>query len=310
LKYWVMPGNRLKLWLFALMICPLLLALAEESRPERIFTLQDEKANEEGHGSLEGVSSMALGPNGKIWLVDNQESCLKVFEQDGSLAGRIELPGYTHDLAVGADGSIALLRLHLGRIDLLTPEGKPAGVMDLSIHLGPVRNIGFAPAGGLEVVNAHGERFLLGEPDRPRNLREILLTRERGPLGTRDQCGVRVEEGGFAIHRYLDRDEGTGRERSYAVEHVEFPGARAVHMLSGCADGNLLFEVEREDEHRTESVSRELIDVVGGKAWTVWRQDAPVVLHRSFSRAAVGGSVVVWFHPGEDGLEVWRWRRP
>ena len=100
-------------------------------------------------------------PGGKVWLVDNQESRLKVFEEDGSLDRMIDLPGFTHDEAVGDDGSIALLRLHLGRIDLLTAEGEPAGAMDLSFHLGPVRKIGFPSEGGIEVLNAHGERFFL-----------------------------------------------------------------------------------------------------------------------------------------------------
>ena len=102
-----------------------------------------------------GPSSFAVGPSGELAVADWVNERISVFDADGTYR-ELPLPErVTVDLAVGADGRIALVGLGMGaRVHELSADGRPLGSYPVALGA-PVRVV--APGDGPVVMIGPGQ---------------------------------------------------------------------------------------------------------------------------------------------------------
>jgi hypothetical protein len=155
----------------------------------------ESEADEEFFGV---ISKVATGPEGNVYLLDQQLSEVRIFTSDGAYVRTIgregEGPGEFRrptDLFFTPDGNVAVLQMAPGKIVLLTPQGEPAG----DFPAAPLRE-------GAMVMLRSGA--LLGD-------RVVLLTNgmKRGDASlTRTASLSSFDESGAVVHTYWE-DEST-----------------------------------------------------------------------------------------------------
>ena len=274
-------------------------------KPELLFTAQWGDEGLEIAGGKEspvcGPTSVALDPLGNVWILDNLNNRLVGFGEKGERIGEILLsPGHRDDLAIGPDGSFALLSMHLGRIEVLDRHGRPQGFLKLSPLLAPFGRIGFP--GELEIENPHGEIFRLGTVDRPRPVKQALL-------GRRLECGIRVDRGQASLYTEEATSIVAEGRRSYHVTDLDLGTVASVRPVTDCTKGSFLVEVERLLPAAKVFVEREVALVSDQEIKERWNvRDA--WLYQPFRRFAARGNTVVMILPVESGMQVWRWRLP
>jgi hypothetical protein len=231
------------------------------------------------------------------------------FGEDGHPGRVVDLaPRHFDGLAVGPDGTFAVLSLHLRRVEILDAAGNLVQVVKLPVHLGPVRNIGFTGAGELEAVNAHGERFNTGRPGAMRPVRAMLLDRKRGPVGSESACGIRVEEGRAFLYLWRDTDgPSTSRGSRPDVVPLDLGRVVAARPVTPCSKEGMLLEVEHTSEDGLTQIAREVAFIKNGRVETAWSLEAPQT-YVPFGRFACRGSDAVMMLPAREGLQVWHWK--
>jgi hypothetical protein len=289
----------------AVLVIVMLFSTAAAGEPELLFTAQ--WGGDAGLGiaggkdsPVRGPTSAALDPLGNVWILDNLQNRLVGFDRKGMQIGVVPLsPGHRDDLAIGPDGSFALLSLHIRQIEVLDRDGRPRGHLKLSPLLAPIGRISFP--GELEIENAHGERFRLGTADNPRQVKQALF-------GRRSECGVRVDEGRARLYT-LSHSSGTLAEgkRSCRITDLDLGDVASAHPATDCSKPAFLIEVERlrpgtrVDVERIVALVRDL-DIA--ERWCV--KDAS--LYVPFRRFASRGDTAIMIFPVQEGLQVWRWR--
>ncbi|MBW1871481.1 MAG: hypothetical protein JRJ19_05415, partial [Deltaproteobacteria bacterium] len=219
----------------------------------------------------QGPTSVALGPQGKIWILDNQANRLLAYDNSGCLLEVVALtPGHRDDLAVGHDGSLALLARHTAKIEILGKNGRPKKTIELAAHLGPPRRIGFTQE--IQVENAHGERFALGRPDDLKPLRQVLFNRRQGPIGSLFDCAVSVANGKVSLYRWGQPSKLTAERRP--ADHIidlELDGVASARLVSSCSSRGMLVEVQRLEDGPVVKVSKEIVFVQDWRPATTWQ---------------------------------------
>jgi len=254
-----------------------------------------------GEGApVRGPTSVALDPPGNVWILDNLNNRLAGYDQKGARIGEVALtPGHRDDLAIGPDGSFALLSMHLSRIEVLDRDGRPQGFLKLSPLLAPFGRISFP--GEIEIENPHGERFRLGTVENPRPIKQVLL-------GRRMECGIRVDAGAARLYTQDNNDLVAEGRRSCRVTDLDLGEVASARPATDCSRSSFLVEVERLLPGSKVIVEREValvrdLDVQG--RWSVAGS-----LYQPFRRFASRGRTVVMILPVDSGLQVWRWRLP
>lgn len=289
---------------WAAIIGVMLFSTSAAGEPELLFTAEwgSDSGLELAGGKgtpVHGPTSVALDPLGNIWILDNLQNRLVGFNDKGGQIGEVQLtPGHRDDLAVGPDGSFAMLSMHLSQIEILDRDGRPLGNMRLSPLLAPVGRISFP--GELEIENAHGERFRLGTVDRPRPIKQVLF-------GRRFECGIRVDEGQAQLFTQESVAIVAEGKRSYQVTSLDLGIVASARPATDCSAGSFLIEVERLLPESRVIVEREVALVSDNDVKERWSvRDA--WLYQPFRRFASRGDTVVMILPVDWGLQVWRWR--
>jgi hypothetical protein len=279
----------------------MLFSTAATGEPELLFTAQWSGLGIAGgnESPVRGPTSVALDPLGDVWILDNLNNRLVGFGEKGERIGEILLtPGHRDDLAIGPDGSFALLSMHLGRIEVFDRDGRPQGIMKLSPLLAPVGRISFP--GELEIENAHGERFRLGTPDNPRLIKQVLFGRSL-------ECGIRVDTGTARLYIQNTTPLLVEGRRSYRIADLDLGTVASARPATDCKKNSFLIEVERLLPGTRVDVEREVALVRDLEVQERWRvRDA--WLYQPFRRFASRGATVIMILPADSGLQVWRWR--
>lgn len=292
---------------WAVLISVTLFSTAAAGEPELLFTARwGGEAGLEVAGGKEspvrGPTSAALDPLGNIWILDNLNNRLVGFDQKGSQIGVVLLsPGHRDDLAIGPDGSFALLSMHIRQIEILDRDGRPRGFLKLSPLLAPLGRISFP--GEIEINNAHGERFRLGTADHPRPVKQVLF-------GRRFDCGIRVDAG--AARLYTQEHSGgpvLEGKRAYRITDLDLGSVASARPVTDCTQPGFLLEVERLGGGTRVEVEREVALVRDLEVQERWSVEG-TSLYESFRRFSFLGRVVIMIRPVESGLQVWRWRLP
>jgi hypothetical protein len=291
---------------WAVIVLIALLSAPAAGEPELLFTAQwggDAGLGiESGKGSpVRGPTSVALDPLGNVWILDNLNNRLVGFDEKGAPAGEVLLsPGHHDDLAVGPDGSFALLSMHLSQIEVLDRDGRPLGSLKLSPLLAPFGRISFP--GELEIENPHQERFRLGTVDNPRPIKQVLF-------GRRMECGIRVDAGAARLYTQDNAEVVAEGRRSCRVTELDLGEVASARPVTNCFKNSFLIEVERLLPGAKVFVKREVALVRDRDVQERWnvRNDW---LYQPFRRFASRGDTVIMILPVESGMQVWRWRLP
>lgn len=292
---------------WAVLLSVILFSTAAAGEPELLFTARwgGEAGLEVAGGKdspVRGPTSAALDPLGNIWILDNLQNRLVGFDEKGIQIGMVPLsPGHRDDLAIGPDGTFALLSMHLYQIETLDRDGRPLGFLKLSPLLAPLGRISFP--GEIEIKNAHGERFRLGTADHPRPIKQVLF-------GRRFDCGIRVDAGRARLYT---REHSTGTvpegKRTYRISDLDLGNVTAARPVTDCAEPAFLIELERLLPGTKVDVEREVALVRDLEVKGRWSIEG-VSLYQPFRRFASRKGVVIMILPVQEGLQVWRWRLP
>ncbi|MCC7073312.1 MAG: hypothetical protein IT383_18515 [Deltaproteobacteria bacterium] len=211
--------------IFLSLALPAGLALPVGPAPAALGITRDDEASPEGPGSL------AVDPEGRLWVLDAVHARIAVVAKDGALEGNVPLPSTTiEDLALLPSGDVAVLdRLVARRVFVLTTSG--AVIADADVEGAGVDEGGlvtgiFADESGVWLEVQHGVhvRVLDGRLSRDAS----RVTRPGLPLG---EVLVRVRKVGDAAQvLFLDP---RGALRGDAVVHfsslLELSGLVAHH---------------------------------------------------------------------------------
>ncbi len=288
---------------WAVLAIVILFSSSAAGEPELLFTTQwggDSGLEIDGgkESPIRGPNSAALDPLGNVWILDNLNSRLVGYNEKGARIGSVLLtPGHRDDLAVGPDGSFALLSLHLHRIEVLDRDGQPQGFLKLSPLLAPLGRISFPDE--IEIENPHGERFRLGTLDRPRTVKQVLF-------GRRMECGIRVDAGAARLYTQGNAAIVAEGKRTCRVTDLDLGEVASARPVTDCSQPAFLIEVERLLPGTRVTVEREVALVRDLDVRESWRVEDS--LYQPFRRFASRGGTVVMILPVESGLQVWRWR--
>lgn len=290
---------------WAVLIGFMLFSTAAAGEPELLFCARwggDSGLGIEGgkESPVRGPTSVALDPLGNVWILDNPNSRLVGYDQKGARLGEVTLtPGHRDDLAIGPDGSFALLAMHLSRIEVLDRDGRPQGFLKLSPLLAPLGRISFP--GEIEIENPHGERFRLGTVDHPRPIKQVLF-------GRRLECGIRVDAGRARLYT-LEHSIETVAEgrRTYRTNDLDLDEVASARPVTDCSKPAFLIEVERLLPVTKVNVEREVALVRDLGVIQRWSIES-TMLYTPSRRFASRGNTVIMILPVESGLQVWRWR--
>ncbi len=261
---------------------------------------------------ISGPNAVALDRKGRIWILDNHAHNLLEYDQQGKLLQTMALPHHHHDLlAVAEDGSFVLVSFHLQLIEALNPDGTLSSTMKLSSLLGPPRNIGFGHDGQLEMVNIFFERFVLGSIENPLPLRQVLVNRENGPVGSNIQCGISVKDSRVELLQW-EKPAGlsSGRHRPHERILLDTPLATSARILSPCRKNQPLFlhleKLKTSDQLQVES---QIVKISDSSPLAVFHLPKNALYVPAQPITILDDTVFV-LHTSSRGLQLWKWTPP
>jgi len=250
---------------------------------------------------VRGPTSVALDPLGNVWILDNFNSRLVGYDEKGTPIGEVLLsPGHRDDLAIGPDGSFALLSMHLYRIEVMDKDGRPQGFLKLSPLLAPLGRISFPDE--IEIENPHGERFRLGTVDNPRPIKQVLF-------GRRMECGIRVDAGAARLYIQDNAEVVAEGRQPCRVTDLDLSQVASARPATDCSKRSFLIEVERLLPGTKVAVEREVVLVSDNNPEERWNV-GDAWLYQPFRRFASRDDTAVMILPVKSGMQVWRWSLP
>jgi DNA-binding beta-propeller fold protein YncE len=99
----------------------------------RVFKF-DPNGNLLAQTAIEGrATGLAEGPGGEMWVAVGEQSAVLRYDPNGAMTARVEIPGqgpvpsWPTGIVVDADGDVAVIDRHVGRILLFDDRGSPFG---------------------------------------------------------------------------------------------------------------------------------------------------------------------------------------
>ena len=151
---------------------------------------------------------------------------------------------------------------------------------------------------------------MLGRPDDPQPIRQVLFNRRQGPIGSVFDCAVSVADNKVSLYRWGQPSKLTAERRpADEIIDLELDGVASARLVSSCSPNGLLLEVERLKDGPAVKVSKEIVFVQDWRLVATWKLSgsSPLQLSHLFAQR---GSEVIIVQALNEGLQVWRWRLP
>ena len=258
-----------------------------------------------------GVPAVALGPSGDVFVLDavNKRIVRATGGEVLPVAG--EVPLDADDLALSADGAIAVRRTMSTKVLVLDPQGARIGEVDTQ-GMGDVDTIALGPSRRVIVKSAFQETFSLGSPHAPQLPEAAFRTRRVGAdlLANGDGVVTVVKDGNAELRviAQAKRDQG---DEGHATDRAVFSlGAAASAHIVGVTASTVCMRIEHADLTQSGPlvVEREArcVDASSGK--TLFRTDlgAPglYVPRRELTFAK---GKLAFAKPEKNGLRITTW---
>jgi hypothetical protein len=255
-----------------------------------------------------GAPAVAVGPGGQVYVLDALNGRV-VKATKGDLVPVAGVPSDSDDLAIGADGAIAVHRGVKPEVLVFTPRGETIGAVDVSA-VEQVDGIALGTSRRVIVTNAFQETFLVGSPSVPQLRTAILANKREGAAMLDSATGVTA----------VKRDDGelelrvvaAGADRTATIAtHALGKGDAARVIGAGRGAACLRIEHVTQDGQGPLSVEREAVclDVQTGATLFHTKLPAPgAYLPRR--ELAFAGSTLAFAHADADGLTVTTWTIP
>ncbi|MBF5040973.1 hypothetical protein FGE12_01115 [Aggregicoccus sp. 17bor-14] len=124
-----------------------------------------------GAGQLNGPTSLALGPDERVYVVDRGNARVQVFTRSGAYLGQLGRSGtgegelaFPYGVAVAADGSVWVSDTLNHRLQRFEADGRALGAFAQGLLETP-RGLAIAPDGYLHVVEGGSGRIAVVSPE-------------------------------------------------------------------------------------------------------------------------------------------------
>lgn len=135
-----------------------------------------------------GVSAVAFGPGGALYLLDRLNGrVLQVQQGELKIAARVSITA--EELSVGPTGTLAVYSPLHAEVRLFD-GGMTTGEVSIPRVLRQIQSIVVGPSRSISVQNAYQETLALGPPALPQSLETILHSRRRGAAFLPDGTGI------------------------------------------------------------------------------------------------------------------------
>jgi hypothetical protein len=260
--------------------------------------------------AAEGPSAVAVGSGGAIFVLDRLNERVIEVAPGGGARVVAPVPRDAEHLAAGPDGAVAAWSPLRAAVWLRGADGAAAGELAVPRALRDVEALSLHASRRVRVTTALQETLDLGSPAAPLDLPAVLRTGREGAAFLPDGRGVaarRTAEGGGEILVY-----GRAEHRKPQVAHAHpVEGPVASIRIVGAVAGAVCVRIERASAAPQVEVAREARCVDPDTGGELLRADLPAPgLYTPHRDLAVGGRVLAFVHPGEDGLLVRRWPIP
>lgn len=256
-----------------------------------------------------GAPAVAVGPRGTLFVLDALKGRVLRMTRGEPMAAVENLPKDVDDLAVGADGAIAVRRSVRPEILVFTPDGRKVGSVDTGavettdgFTLGPSRRV--------VVTSPMQETFFFGSPATPQLGEAVLANKREGAALLPNGEGVVAvrRDDGVAELRVVSNDPAV--DQAARVKTTMALGAASSVRVVG-VNGSV---VCTRLEHASQAASGELVvdreaacvDVLAGK--TLLRTKLPGVgTYVPRRELAFSGATLAHLRPTDEGLELTTW---
>lgn len=251
-----------------------------------------------------GAPAVGVGPGGQIFVLDAlNERVVKVTK--GDVVPVAKVPRDADDLAIGADGAIAVLRQQKPEVLVFTPTGESVGPVDVSaVHV--VDAIALGTSRRVVVTSEYQETFLFGSPSMPQLAAAVRANKREGAAQVDGLGVVAVKGDGGALELRLI--EG-GAERS-AVVAAHALGKGDAARVVGAASGVACVRVEHvgQDARGELTVEREAVCLDAKSGTELLRTKLPPQgAYAPRRELAFSGSTLAFARADGDGLEITTW---
>mgnify|MGYP001547127672 CR=1 FL=1 len=257
----------------------------------------------------QGPSAVALAPDGAVLVLDRLNGrVLRVTDRDVGAVATVPVDG--EDLAVGADGTLAVWSLLRSRVWLRDHRGADRGHVDVSRHLRGGLGITLGASRQVYLHVAHQETYRLGSPAAPVALTQVLRSKREGAFTLADGRGVAVRRRADGqAELWLFRAGLRGPQSRLAL-----PGKVLAARVVGVTGNTACLRLERAAATKTPriAVTRRLVCVDVDHGGVRLDRALPLPPARSYlprRELAVGGDParVAFVSPQADGLHVSVW---
>jgi hypothetical protein len=261
----------------------------------------------------EGVSAVALGREGEVYLLDRaNRRVLRVAPGPvGDVALAAQVPEDGENLDVGPDNALAVHSPLRARV-WLYDNGELAGELPVPRTFRRIRGIALGPSRVVSLYNAFQETFTLGSPAAPLPLGTVLHTSREGEHLLGDGRGVAVRLTADARPEVLLLTQGP-RTRIHARHTL--PEQVLAARVVGAAGSTICLRLEQQAEHWGDEL------LVDRKAVCLGALSGERLLERDLSRPgsfvprrelALGGDPLrlAFIRAEEQGLRLMVWPVP
>jgi hypothetical protein len=253
-----------------------------------------------------GPQAVAIAPGGDVLVLDSVGG--RVLAIDSSGASRIAVDGIPHDaedLAIGADGAIAVWSPLQAKAWMFDEHGVPIGTVAVDRAIRNVTGIGLGASHQLVVRTAYQETLSAGSPAAPVTLPTMLAGKREGAFLLTGGRGVSVRANGTSAALVIT-DNPLGRRASTRATYP-LPGDITAAMPVGLASDIACLRTEQVDQTDRLHVARRAVcmDATTGQVRMDLALAAPD-LYLPAHELAVGGATpsVAMLEPSAEHLVV------
>jgi hypothetical protein len=252
-----------------------------------------------------GAPAVAVGPGGQVFVLDAlHERVVRAVK--GEVVPFAKVPRDSGDLAVGADGAVAVLRSTKPEVLVFTPSGEAIGKVDVSA-VEQIDGIALGTSRRVVVTNPFQESFLVGSPSMPQLKAAVLAGKREGAAlldATTGVTTVRRDDGELELHVVQSNQERARTLASFSL------GKGDAARIVGASNGVACVRIEHvgQDGAGAVNVDREAacLDVKTGS--TLLRTRLPAAgAYLPRRELSYANATLAFAHAEADGLKITSW---